>query len=150
MVTDIRSFMGVRLREERERLELSQQQMAALAEFKLRTYQDWERGIAAVSSEFLALAAPRGLDVFYVLTGERMSSKLSLDPIQSAVLGSLAQCSPQRQMEAVQHMALLAAGMTPALPPASVGNAAASSSASKARVKKPAGGVPSTKPRKAR
>lgn len=80
MVTDIRSSIGARLREERERLDLSQVQMAALAEFKLRTYQDWERGIAAVSSEFLALAAPHGLDVFYVLTGERMSSKLTLDP----------------------------------------------------------------------
>ena len=145
MVTDIRSSIGVRLREERERLELSQVQMAALAEFKLRTYQDWERGIAAVSSEFLALAAAHGLDVFYVLTGERMSSKLILDPIQSAVLGSLALCSPQRQMEAVQHMALLAAGMSPQTP---AGRATPSPSVSKAAVKKSARGAAGAKVRK--
>lgn len=145
MVTDIRSSIGARLREERERLDLSQAQMAALAEFKLRTYQDWERGIAAVSSEFLALAAPRGLDVFYVLTGERMSSKLTLDPIQSAVLNSLAQCSPQRQMEAVQHLALLAAGMSPQTP---AGRASPSRSVNKPAVKKPARGVGVAKVRK--
>lgn len=145
MVTDIRSSIGARLREERERLDLSQAQMAALAEFKLRTYQDWERGIAAVSSEFLALAAPHGLDVFYVLTGERMSSKLSLDPIQSAVLNSLAQCSPQRQMEAVQHMALLAAGMSPKTP---AGRSSASRSVAKPAVKKPARGTGAAKVRK--
>lgn len=137
--------MGVRLREERERLGLSQVQIAALTEFKLRTYQDWERGIAAVSSEFLALAAAHGMDVFYVLTGERLSSKLSLDPIQSAVLGSLALCSPQRQMEAVQHMALLAAGMSPQTP---AGSASPSSSVVKATAKKSARGMGVAKARK--
>jgi transcriptional regulator with XRE-family HTH domain len=145
MVTDIRSSLGVRLREERERLDLSQAQMASLAEFKLRTYQDWERGIAAVSSEFLALAAPHGLDVFYVLTGERMSSKLTLDPIQSAVLGSLALCSPQRQMEAVQHMALLAAGLSPQTP---AGRASPSSSVTTATVTKSIGSMAVGKVRK--
>lgn len=147
MITDIRSFMGVRLREERERLDLSQVQIAALTEFKLRTYQDWERGIAAVSSEFLALAAVQGVDVFYVITGERMSSKLSLDPIQSAVLTSLAQCSPQRQMEAVQHMALLAAGVSPQAPS---GRASPSPVATEPAVKKPVRGKGAAKLRKAK
>lgn len=139
--------MGVRLREERERLDLSQVQIAALTEFKLRTYQDWERGIAAVSSEFLALAAVQGVDVFYVITGERMSSKLSLDPIQSAVLTSLAQCSPQRQMEAVQHMALLAAGVSPQAPS---GRASPSPVATEPAVKKPVRGKGAAKLRKAK
>lgn len=58
------------------------------------------------------------MDAFHALAGERMSSKLNLDPIQSAVLGSLAQCSPQRLLEAVQHRALLPLACRPSHPPA--------------------------------
>lgn len=71
MNTEIRVLMGSRLREERERLELSQSDMAALGATKPRTYQDWERGVAVVSAEFLAAVAARGVDVGYVITGQR-------------------------------------------------------------------------------
>ncbi|WP_382156837.1 hypothetical protein [Hydrogenophaga sp. ANAO-22] len=101
--------------------------------------------MSAVKSDFLNVVAQHGVDVLYVVTGERLSAKLTLDPIQSAVLGSLAQCSPQRQMEAVQHMALLAAGMSPQ-PPA--GRASPSSALTKAAAKKPARGVGVAKARK--
>lgn len=63
--------MGARLREERERLGLLQPDMALLGEAKPRTYQDWERGIAVVSAEFLATVAAHGVDVGYVITGRR-------------------------------------------------------------------------------
>lgn len=45
--------------------------MAALGDVKPRTYQDWERGIAAVSAEFLSVAGAHGLDASYVITGRR-------------------------------------------------------------------------------
>lgn len=145
MRENIRLSLGARLREERERLGLSQLAFGALGDVSLRTEQDWERGVSAVKSDFLAVVAQHGVDVLYVITGERLSAKLTLDPIQSAVLASLAQCSPQRQMEAVQHMALLAAGMSPQTP---AGYASSSSSLAKAVVSKSARGMGVAKVRK--
>jgi transcriptional regulator with XRE-family HTH domain len=145
MDNKIRLFLGARLREERERLGLSQLAFGALADVSLRTEQDWERGVSAVKSDFLTVVAQHGVDVLYVVTGERLSAKLTLDPIQSAVLASLALCSPQRQMEAVQHMALLAAGMSPQTP---AGSASPSSSVVKATAKKSARGMGVAKARK--
>lgn len=113
MNTEFRSLCGVRLRLERERLELSQAEMAALAETKPRTYQDWERGVATVSAEFLSVVANHGVDVLFVLTGERASERQGLDPLRRAVLHSFDSCTPEKQIEAVQYMALLAAGVAP-------------------------------------
>lgn len=145
MNENIRLLLGARLREERERLGLSQLVFGALGDISLRTEQDWERGVSAVKSDFLNVVAQHGVDVLYVVTGERLSAKLTLDPIQSAVLGSLALCSPQRQMEAVQHMALLAAGLSPQTP---AGRASSSASVTAAAVKKPARGAGAAKARK--
>ncbi|WP_200843237.1 helix-turn-helix domain-containing protein, partial [Raoultella sp. 18083] len=65
--------VAARLREERDRLGLSQAEMAALGDTKARTYQDWERAVASVSADFLGTVAGHGLDVTYVLTGNRVS-----------------------------------------------------------------------------
>ncbi len=77
MEEEIRSSMGARLREEREALGLSQTAFGALAGVSLRTAQDWERGVSAVKSDFLSVAARHGVDVTYVLTGRRNSDSLS-------------------------------------------------------------------------
>jgi transcriptional regulator with XRE-family HTH domain len=71
MSTEIRSLMGERLASERERLGFKQPEFALLGGAKPRTLQDWERGIAAPSSEFLALVGQHGVDLLYVLTGQR-------------------------------------------------------------------------------
>jgi len=87
MNTEIRALMGARLRLERERLELLQPDMAALGDVKPRTYQDWERGIAGVSAEFLAVVAAHGVDVCYIVTGERTgSAEKRLSEDESALL----------------------------------------------------------------
>ena len=87
MNTEIRALMGARLRLERERLGLLQPEMAALGEVKPRTYQDWERGIAGVSTEFLAVVAAHGVDVGYIVTGERTGcSEERLSEDESALL----------------------------------------------------------------
>lgn len=78
MDEEIRSLIGGRLREERERLGLSQSAFAALGGVALRTEQDWERGVSAVKSDFLAIAAAHGVDVLYVVTGTRV------EPVKSA------------------------------------------------------------------
>ncbi|WP_250438903.1 helix-turn-helix domain-containing protein [Delftia tsuruhatensis] len=75
MNAEIRVIFGERLRQERERLGLSQADMAKLGGTKMRTYQDWERDVATVSAEFLARISAHGLDISFVLTGLR-----SFDP----------------------------------------------------------------------
>ncbi|RYF02255.1 MAG: helix-turn-helix transcriptional regulator [Comamonadaceae bacterium] len=77
MSTEIRISMGERLRSERDRLGLSQPDMAALGGVKPRTYQDWERGVALVSAEFLSEADNHGVDVSYVITGSKTRQVLS-------------------------------------------------------------------------
>ena len=80
MDTENRALFAARLREERDRLELSQAEIAARCGAKPRTYQDWERGVASVSIEFLSTAmATVGLDAVYVLTGVR-SAGMSVPP----------------------------------------------------------------------
>lgn len=93
MNTEFRVFVAGRLREEREKLGLSQGDMAELGGTKSRTYQDWERAIAGVSTEFLALAALRGLDVTYVLTGVRGNTGV-LSPDESTLVERLRNGSP--------------------------------------------------------
>ncbi len=79
--------MGIRLREERVRLNREQAEMAELLGAKPRTYQDWERGVSAVSSEFLGTAAALGVDVLYVLTGQRTEPvESTLTPEERALL----------------------------------------------------------------
>jgi transcriptional regulator with XRE-family HTH domain len=75
MNAEIRVNFGERLRHERERLKLSQAEIAELGGTKVRTYQDWERGVATVSAEFLARISAHGVDTQYVLIGLR-----SFDP----------------------------------------------------------------------
>ncbi len=66
-----------RLVEERERLRLSQSALAEKGGTKLRTLQNWESAKNYPSSEFLADAAKFGVDVQYVITGQRARSDLS-------------------------------------------------------------------------
>ena len=75
MDAEIRVILGQRLKQERERLALSQAVMAEYGATKARTYQDWERGLASVNAEFLARVSVHGVDAHYVLTGLR-----SFDP----------------------------------------------------------------------
>lgn len=111
MQEEIRLSVGSRLREERERLGLSQAAFGKLAEVSLRTEQDWERGVSSVRADFLSVVASHGVDVLYVITGKRASE--GLDPLRRAVLDSFDRCSPEKQIEAVQYMALLVAGVAP-------------------------------------
>lgn len=63
--------MGERLKEERERLGLNQTDFAALAQATRKALFNWETGTAAPNAIALAEWAAVGLDVLYVVTGER-------------------------------------------------------------------------------
>lgn len=69
---------GQRLREERERLGFSQNDFAALVPVTRKTMFNWESGAGRVATEALAVWARSGLDVLYVVTGERLPPK---DPV---------------------------------------------------------------------
>lgn len=86
MNTEIRVEMGRRLGDERVRLRLSQPEFAELGGAKMRTLQDWERGVAAANSEFLAEVARHGVDVFYVLTGQRLPPAVGAISAEDAAL----------------------------------------------------------------
>ena len=63
--------IGKRLREERERLGLSQPAFAAVAGTTKQTLFSWETGKTAPDGFQLEALATAGADVLYILTGQR-------------------------------------------------------------------------------
>lgn len=57
-----------------------------------------------------------GVNVCYLLTGKRISTRLGLGPMQRAVLDDSDRCSHEKQIEVVRYIALLAKGATPGVP----------------------------------
>lgn len=66
--------ISARFKEERERLGLTQQEMAVLGGSSLRTMQGYESGSFPPKTEFLAQVAQAGVDISYVVTGARSIS----------------------------------------------------------------------------
>lgn len=64
-------MIGVRLKEERERLGYTQPQFAEVAGAKKRTLIDWEKGVSSPTAVQLSALAEVGVDVLYILTGQR-------------------------------------------------------------------------------
>jgi transcriptional regulator with XRE-family HTH domain len=105
--------MGGRLREERERLGQSQEVLAHNTGISKLTQLKYEAAKSHPNGPYLASLAKMGGDVLYVITGERKSEWLVDDPLRQAMLDSFDRLSPKQQIEAVQYMALLAAGVAP-------------------------------------
>lgn len=63
--------IGKRLKEERERLGLSQTQLGDIANKGKTTVISWERGSAFPNADFLQIAASYGMDILYVVTGQK-------------------------------------------------------------------------------
>lgn len=66
-------MIEVRLKEERERLGLSQPLFAQVAGAAKRTLADWEKGVSSPTAVQLSALSAAGVDVLYVLTGKRIS-----------------------------------------------------------------------------
>lgn len=75
----MREIIGVRLRQERERLGFNQVDFAKLGGASKRSLIDWEQGKLVPNAEFLAAVAVAGADVNYVITGSYVVSVLSRD-----------------------------------------------------------------------
>lgn len=75
--------LGERLREERERLGLSQPKFAAIVGATKQTLFSWESGKTAPDGFQMEAFAAAGVDVLYVLTGQRsrpLPPAAALDP----------------------------------------------------------------------
>jgi transcriptional regulator with XRE-family HTH domain len=66
--------IGARLKEERERLKLNQDEFAALGGVKRKTQFNYESGERSPDAAYLSALAAHGVDLQYILTGERSSS----------------------------------------------------------------------------
>lgn len=68
-----------RLKEERKRLGLNQDEFAALGGVKKGAQFNYENGSRSPDSDYLTAVAAAGVDVLYLLTGEHASSTLPAD-----------------------------------------------------------------------
>ncbi|MEO1902628.1 MAG: helix-turn-helix transcriptional regulator [Alcanivorax sp.] len=64
-------LVGRRLREERNRLKMNQTEFASAAGASKRTMVEWEKGTTSPSAVQLSALSECGVDVAYVITGER-------------------------------------------------------------------------------
>lgn len=79
--------IGERLKEERVRLGFNQGDFAAIAGVAKTSQFNYEKGERSPDAGYLAALAEKGLDVLYVITGERKPLKGdSLTPEESTVL----------------------------------------------------------------
>lgn len=91
-----------RLREERKRLKLNQTQLAALAGTTKNSQLNYEKGNVCPNAVYLAAIAAAGVDVQYVLTGQR-SAEPVLTPEEKNLLDAW-----QNAPQAVRAAALAA------------------------------------------
>ncbi|MGR1216554.1 helix-turn-helix domain-containing protein [Metapseudomonas otitidis] len=85
----INSSFGNRLRDERIRLTLKQEDLARVGGVNRNTQGSYERGARAPDASYLVAIAAVGVDVMYVLTGVReVRSTTDLTPGESKVLSN--------------------------------------------------------------
>lgn len=78
--------IGDRLREERERLGYSQPELAGFASTTKQTLFSWESGHSSPKADQLSVLADKGVDVYYVLTGQRLGTATTLSVRESALV----------------------------------------------------------------
>lgn len=105
--------IGDRLRGERERMGLSQPKFAELARTTKQTLFSWESGKTAPDGFQLAAFAAAGVDVLYVLTGERSNAFPASDAAEQVLLDSYRRCQPEARVNLIQTAVLLSAGLSP-------------------------------------
>lgn len=107
---------GDRLREERERLDLSQERFATLGGVLKRAQIHYEKGERNPDSGYLAAVAAAGVDVLYVLTGSRDPALPVLDTSERLLVDNYRRCKQEARVHLIQTSALLAAGIETAAP----------------------------------
>lgn len=104
----------LRLKEERERLGLTQPALGGLASASKRTVIDWEKGVSSPTAVQLAAIAAAGADVLYVVTGQRSQNAAEVDLLPSderVLVDTYRSCNAEARRNLIQTAALLSAGM---------------------------------------
>ncbi|ENA7966834.1 helix-turn-helix transcriptional regulator [Salmonella enterica] len=70
-------MIGLRIKEERVRLNLSQQKLADYIDVSKRTLIDWEKDRTSPTAVQLSALSSIGMDIMYIVTGSRSSNKES-------------------------------------------------------------------------
>lgn len=78
--------IGDRLKEERQRLGLNQSDFAALAQVAKNSQLNYEKDERSPDAVYLAAVAGAGVDVLYVVTGERKLTSADSIPADEAQL----------------------------------------------------------------
>lgn len=71
------SEIGDRLREERERLKLSQAEFGAVGGVARNAQSNYEKGKRVPDAAYLAAIAEKGADVLYIVTGTRSDTSVA-------------------------------------------------------------------------
>lgn len=86
--------IGNRLRNERERLALSQPAMAEICGVTMRSQRNYEKDERLPDAGYLAAATRANVDVMYVLTGQRSPGLPSLTPEETALIDNFRHSPP--------------------------------------------------------
>ena len=107
----VETFVGIgdRLKEERERIGLNQTDFAALAGASKNTQYNYEKGERSPDANYLAAASAAGIDVLYVVTGERKPQPAdSISAREATLLGFFRQLPENEQANLVRTASALA------------------------------------------
>lgn len=104
-------MISERLKEVREALGVSQQAMANRLDVSLRSQQNYEAGSRTPDAMYLAALAAIGVDVLYIVTGQRNEAMPAVDASEQALLESYRRCKPEARVHLIQTAALLSAGL---------------------------------------
>lgn len=96
--------LGERLREERKRLGLTQEQVATAGGVRKQAQLKYEKGETTPDAEYLAAAALIGIDVLYVLTG----TAAPLQAEEGELLAAYRRCSPELRAAALRMLGVAA------------------------------------------
>lgn len=111
--------IGARLKEERERLHLTQTAMAEEADTTKKTQIDYETDRTPPKATYLAAIAKLGVDVAYVLTGMPAAGRLNVPvtPREMKLIDSFRMSGPQVQAAVESLLGATATQPPPAPPP---------------------------------
>ena len=81
---------------------LTQEGLAEVAGAKRRTLQDWERGLSSPTAVQLCAFSAIGVDVQYIITGQRQQSGIGEAAVYQAVLDAVDLLSLENKVDATQ------------------------------------------------
>ncbi|MCX7208076.1 MAG: helix-turn-helix transcriptional regulator [Proteobacteria bacterium] len=91
-----------RLKDERKRLGFNQEEFAAFAGVTRRPYADWEAGKTSPTALQLSALAAIGVDVMYIITGQRQGQGIGESAVHQAVLDAVDLLSLGKKIDADQ------------------------------------------------